>query len=80
MELGLAGRVVLVTGSSKGIGFAIARAFARAGCKVVLNARNAPGVESAAAEIHKAAPSATWQQKNLDFAQQTTAMLIAWML
>jgi 3-oxoacyl-[acyl-carrier protein] reductase len=58
MELGLAGRVVLVTGSSKGIGFAIAQAFACEGCKVVLNARNASGVESAAAEIHKTAPSA----------------------
>jgi 3-oxoacyl-[acyl-carrier protein] reductase len=58
VELGLEGKVALVTGSSKGIGFAIAEALAREGCKVVLNARNATELESAAAQIRKAAPSA----------------------
>jgi 3-oxoacyl-[acyl-carrier protein] reductase len=58
VELGLAGKVALVTGSSKGIGFAIAEALAREACKVVLNARNPADLESAAARIRKAAPSA----------------------
>ena len=37
----LSGRVALITGSSKGIGFAIARALAAAGASIVLNGRNA---------------------------------------
>jgi len=36
----LTGRVALVTGSSKGIGFALARALASAGATIVLNARD----------------------------------------
>ncbi|WP_172329415.1 SDR family NAD(P)-dependent oxidoreductase [Mangrovicoccus sp. HB161399] len=39
----LAGRRVLVTGSSQGIGLAVACAFAAAGARVGLNARSAPG-------------------------------------
>jgi 3-oxoacyl-[acyl-carrier protein] reductase len=51
MELGLKGKVALVTGSSKGIGFAIAAALAREGCKVVLNGRHSTDLDSAAAQI-----------------------------
>lgn len=36
----LSGRIALVTGSSKGIGFAIARALAEAGATIVLNGRD----------------------------------------
>ncbi len=39
MDLQLAGRRVVVTGASKGIGFAIAEAFAAEGCEVLLCAR-----------------------------------------
>ena len=51
MELGLNGKVALATGSSKGIGFAIAKALAQESCKVVLNARGAAELNSAAAQI-----------------------------
>lgn len=47
----LAGKRCLVTGSSRGIGFALATGIASAGAEVVLNGRNADTVAKAAAEI-----------------------------
>jgi gluconate 5-dehydrogenase len=43
----LTGRTALITGSSKGIGLALARALASAGARVVLNARDAAALEAA---------------------------------
>jgi len=51
MDLGLAGRSVLVTGGSKGIGLAVAKGFAAEGCKLWLVARSADQLEQAAAVI-----------------------------
>lgn len=45
------GKVVAITGASRGIGAAAARVFAGAGAKVALLARSAPEIESLAAEI-----------------------------
>lgn len=47
----LDGRVSLVTGSSQGIGFALAKGLAGAGAKVVLNGRDAGRLETAAAKL-----------------------------
>src|SRR6478736_5262586 len=47
----LSGRTALVTGSSKGIGFALAGALAAAGARVVLNARDAGRLEQARAAL-----------------------------
>jgi gluconate 5-dehydrogenase len=48
---GLGGRVALVTGSSQGIGLALARALGRAGARVVLNGRDAAKLEQARASL-----------------------------
>ena len=51
MELRLDGKAALVTGASKGIGFAIAKAMAESGAKVMLSSRKQEQLEKAAAEI-----------------------------
>jgi 3-oxoacyl-[acyl-carrier protein] reductase len=47
MELHLSGKSALVTGSSKGIGRAIAQTLHAEGCRVALNARNAEDLQAA---------------------------------
>ena len=47
----LSGRIALVTGSSKGIGFAIAEVLVAAGAEVVVNARNGQELEAALAGL-----------------------------
>ena len=53
MDLGIAGRKAIVCASSRGLGFACAKALARAGCEVVINGRSEEKLSAAAAELKK---------------------------
>jgi len=52
----LTGRVALVTGSSRGIGAALAQGLAEAGARVVLNGRDGAALEAARAALEAAHP------------------------
>jgi NAD(P)-dependent dehydrogenase (short-subunit alcohol dehydrogenase family) len=55
----LAGKLALVTGASRGIGAATAKALAKAGAHVILVARTAKALEEVEERIHAAGGSAT---------------------
>ena len=49
----LSRRTALITGASRGIGFAIAEALARAGARVILNGRSLASLEEAALRLRQ---------------------------
>ncbi len=53
MDLRLTGQTAMVTASSAGIGFAIAKSLAREGATVAINGRSRQSVEAAIAELKK---------------------------
>lgn len=53
MNLNLEKKQVFVTGGSRGIGLAVAKAFAREGSDVAIGARNQEQVEDEARKIHE---------------------------
>src|SRR5262245_37763915 len=58
MDLGLKGKTALVTGSTGGIGFAIARSLAREGARVIVNGRSEASVNKALAGLRAELPQA----------------------
>ena len=58
MNIDLSGKTALITGSTAGIGHAIAKGLAATGASVVLNGRAQAKVDSAVAAITKAVPGA----------------------
>lgn len=58
MDLHLNGKLALVSGSSKGIGFAIASGLAREGARVIVNGRTQASVDAAIEKIRGAHTSA----------------------
>ena len=58
MNIDLSGKTALVTGSTAGIGYAIARGLAAAGAEVVLNGRGQDKVDAALTSLKQAAPGA----------------------
>lgn len=55
MDLGLRGKIAIVTGSSRGLGLATATALAAEGARVTLCARGAAGLEAAAEQVRAVA-------------------------
>lgn len=53
MDLGLSSKVALLSGASRGIGFACAKVLAREGARVALFARDRSGLDAAASEISR---------------------------
>jgi 3-oxoacyl-[acyl-carrier protein] reductase len=54
MDLGLSGKVAIITGGSQGIGYAAAESLAREGANVAICARDADRLEAAAGAIREA--------------------------
>jgi NAD(P)-dependent dehydrogenase (short-subunit alcohol dehydrogenase family) len=68
MRIDLTGRTALVTGSSAGIGRAIARGLAAAGARVSVNGRREAGVQKAVSELRAELPAAAIQGVAADVA------------
>jgi NAD(P)-dependent dehydrogenase (short-subunit alcohol dehydrogenase family) len=68
MDLGLAGKRALVTGSTAGIGYAAAEALAREGAAVIVNGRTAARVDAALKQLRSAVPGADVQGVAADLA------------
>ena len=61
MKIDLSGKQAIVTGSTAGIGFAIAQGLAEAGAEVVVNGRKRPGVDRALAALARAVPGGVFR-------------------
>src|SRR5947209_1541408 len=68
MQIDLSGKRAIVTGSSAGIGFAIAQGLAAAGAAVVINGRNAATLDASKARLLKAVPKAAVEAVAADLA------------
>ena len=77
MKIELNGKKALVTGSSGGIGLAIAAGLAEAGAEVVLHGRNADKLAQAAASISRQFPSARVSTVQADLATADGAASIS---
>ena len=73
MDLQISNKLALVTGSTKGIGLAIASTLAREGARVIINGRTEPSVAAALAKIRADFPRARLESFAGDVAHAPTA-------
>jgi NAD(P)-dependent dehydrogenase (short-subunit alcohol dehydrogenase family) len=73
MDLQLKGKLALVTGSTAGIGLAIAKTLAGEGARVIVNGRTESRVKAAADTIQRAHPSARVEQFAANLAEAGAA-------
>ncbi|HEX5347094.1 MAG TPA: SDR family oxidoreductase [Pseudonocardiaceae bacterium] len=66
MKIDLSNKTAIVTGSTAGIGFAIAKGFAQAGAVVVVNGRSEAAVDDAVTRLAKTAPGAVIRGRAAD--------------
>ncbi|XDD51409.1 SDR family NAD(P)-dependent oxidoreductase [Leptospira sp. WS92.C1] len=76
MDTGLKGKVALVTGSTAGIGFEIARQLLKEGAAVWINGRSAERVEDSLKLLTKAVPNAKVHGVAADFTKKEEVELI----
>ncbi|MEA2860641.1 MAG: hypothetical protein QOC72_2680 [Methylobacteriaceae bacterium] len=79
MKIDLSGKTAIVTGSTEGIGYAIAAGLAEAGARVVVNGRTQAKVDEALAALKNKVPNAEAEgfAGDLSTAQGCTALLHA---
>jgi len=70
----LEGKVAVITGSSKGLGLAIAEAFVREGAAVVLASRSSEELVEAAAAFERQGARASWQVTDVGDLEQVKAL------
>jgi NAD(P)-dependent dehydrogenase (short-subunit alcohol dehydrogenase family) len=73
MDLKLRDKLALVTGSTKGIGLAIATSLATEGARVIVNGRTEASVSAALAQIHERLPDAALHGFSGDLATAAAA-------
>ena len=76
MDLGLAGRRVLITGGSQGIGYAVAKGFLDEGCRVVIAARDQARLDQAVATLSER-DARRIEAKSIDLSQRGAAEALA---
>src|SRR5271167_2861593 len=77
MDLQITDKLALVTGSTKGIGLAIATALAGEGARVIVNGRTDKSVAEALAKIRQAVPRAKLESFAGDLAEAATVEKLA---
>ena len=77
MDLGLTGKVALVTGSSRGIGRGVALTLAQEGCDVMLTGRDEAALREAAADVKKRGRTAKYQALDLRDEKAATTLVAA---